>query len=244
MIIVGNFKSYLSSKDDAEAVVKAAGKLTTKHKIILAPSFVHLGYVAAKKAGVALAAQDLSIFEGGAHTGEVSADVISNSGASHVIVGHSERRADGETNSIVATKVCQALSAKLNVVLCVGEESRDAHATYLSFITEQIVSALKGIKEANFKNIVIAYEPVWAIGKESDEAISTDDLEETVLFIKKVLQENFTEKAMKAVKILYGGSVNAENVKSLMVPGLDGFLPGRASSSKETLKALIEAMDA
>lgn len=244
MIIVGNFKSYLTNKDDAESVVKAASKLKTKHKIILAPSFVHLGYLASKKHSVSLAAQDISIFEGGAHTGEVSADVVANAGASHVIVGHSERRADGETNSIVATKVCQALSAKLKVVLCVGEDARDSHATYLSFITEEITSALKGIKEVDFKNITIAYEPIWAIGKATDEAISTDDLEETVLFIKKVLREGFGEKAMKAVKILYGGSVNAENVKGLMVSGLDGFLPGRASSSKETLKALVEAMDA
>lgn len=244
MIIVGNFKSYLTNRDDAESVVKAASKLRTKHSIILAPSFVHLGYVAAKKHSVELAAQDISIFGGGAHTGEVSADTVANAGANYVIVGHSERRADGETNSIVATKVCQALSAKLKVVLCVGEDERDSHATYLSFITEEITSALKGIKEADFKNIIIAYEPIWAIGKAADEAISTDDLEETVLFIKKVLRESFGEKAMKAVKILYGGSVNAENVKSLMVPGLDGFLPGRASSSKETLKALVEAMNA
>lgn len=244
MIIVGNFKSYLTNKDDAEAVIKSASKLQTKHKVILAPSFVHLGYVSGKKTSVALAAQDISLFEEGAHTGEVSADAVANIGASHVILGHSERRAAGETNSIVATKVCQALSARLKVVLCVGEDDRDAHATYLSFITEEIVSALKGIKEADFKNIIIAYEPIWAIGKATDKAIKTDDLEETVLFIKKVLRENFGEKSMKAIKILYGGSVSADNVKGLMVPGLDGFLPGRASSSKETLKALVEAMDA
>ena len=244
MIIVGNFKSYLSSKEDAEGVIKAAGKLKTKHKIILAPSFPHLGYVASKKMGVTLAAQDISIFEGGAHTGEVSADVVSNVGAQYVIVGHSERRAGGETNSIVATKVCQALGSKLKVVLCVGEVERDAHATYLSFIADEIVSALKALKESDFKNIIIAYEPIWAIGKSSEEAITSDDLEEMVLYIKKILRENFGEKLQKAVKVLYGGSVNAENVQSLMVPGVDGFLPGRASSSKETLKELIAALDA
>lgn len=243
MIIVGNFKSYLVRKGDAETVVKAAGKLKTKHKIILAPSFVHLGYISAKKHKVALAAQNLSIFEGGAHTGEVSADVILDSAAEYVIVGHSERRAGGETNSIVATKVCQALGSKLKVVLCVGEAERDSHATYLSFITEEITSALKGVKENDFKNIIIAYEPIWAIGKSASEAITTDDLEEMTLFIKKIVHENYGEKQAKAIKILYGGSVNAENIKSLMVPGLDGFLPGRASASKETLIALIEAID-
>jgi len=244
MIIVGNFKSYLTSKEDAESVVKAAGKLKTKHKIILAPSFPHLGYVASKKMGVSLAAQDLSIFEGGAHTGEVSADTLSNIGAEYVIVGHSERRAAGETNSIVATKVCQALSSKLKVVLCVGEADRDAHATYLSFITDEMVSALKTIKETDFKNVVIAYEPIWAIGKSTEEAITSDDLEEMVLYIKKILRENFGEKAQKSIKIIYGGSVSADNAQSLMVSGIDGFLPGRASSTKETLTALVAALDA
>ncbi|XKT75256.1 MAG: triose-phosphate isomerase [Patescibacteria group bacterium UBA2103] len=242
MIIVGNFKSYLSSKDDMLSVVRAADKIETKHSIILAPSFVHLGMVADKKHKVSFAAQDISIFETGAHTGEVSAYVVANAGASHVILGHSERRAGGETDSIVATKVQHALAARLKVVLCVGEEERDMHANYLSFITEQIVSALKGVKDADFKNIVIAYEPIWAIGK--DAAITPDHLEEMVLFIKKVLMEHVGEKALKAIKILYGGSVNPENVSSLMVPGVDGFLPGRASTNKDSLTALIKAIDA
>lgn len=241
MIIVGNFKSYLTSKEDVVSVVRAADKIKTKHKIILAPSFVHLGMVADKKHEVSFAAQDLSIFEGGAHTGEVSGGVIKNSGATHVIVGHSERRASGEDNGIIATKAYQALDAKLKVILCVGEEERDMHANYLSFITEEITSVLKGVQESDFKNITIAYEPIWAIGKA--EAITPDHLEEMVLFIKKVLFEHLGEKASKAIKILYGGSVNKDNVKSLMVPGVDGFLAGRASSSKEGLTGLLEAID-
>jgi len=244
MIIVGNFKSYLSKKEDAEKVVRFAEKLSTKHKIILAPSFVHLGSFAYKKRKVSFAAQDISIFEGGAHTGEVSADSVKDAGVEYVILGHSERRAGGETNSIIATKVCQALTSKLKVVLCVGEEVRDTHANYLGFIREEIMEALEGVSDSDFKNIIIAYEPIWAIGKSADEVISTDDLEETILFIKKILMEQFGEKAVKAISILYGGSVNAENVKSLMVPFLDGFLPGRASASKETLKELVEAIDA
>lgn len=244
MIIVGNFKSYIPSKEDAEVVAKTAAKLKTKHKIVLAPSFTHLGFLSGKKLGVTLAAQDLSLFEGGAHTGEVSGDVIANTGAEYVIVGHSERRADGDTNSIVATKVCQTLSSKLKVILCIGEQDRDGHATYLSFITEEIVSALKAVKEVDFKNIVIAYEPIWAIGKKAEEAITADDLEEMVLYIKKVLHEHFGEKVAKTIKVLYGGSVDAQNIQSLVVPGLDGFLVGRASASKESLTALIDALDA
>ena len=243
MIIVGNFKSHLTSKEDAEVIAKAVAKHKTKHTLVLAPSFVHLGYLAGKKIGATLSAQDISVFEEGSHTGEVSAGAISNSGAKYTIVGHSERRAGGETNSIVATKVCQALDAKLKVILCLGEEERDAHATYLAFITEQLVSALKVIKESDFKNIIIAYEPIWAIGKNSKEVITKDHLEETVLFIKKVLHEQFGEKAMKAVKILYGGSVNGQNVQSLVAPGVDGFLVGRASSSKESFLELIDAID-
>jgi triosephosphate isomerase len=140
--------------------------------------------------------------------------------------------------------VCQALSSKLKVILCIGERERDSHATYLSFVTEEIVSALKAIKEVDFKNITIAYEPIWAIGKSAEEAITSDDLEEMVLYIKKMLHEHFGEKAAKAIKVLYGGSVDEENVQDLLVPGLDGFLVGRASTSKEALSGLIKALDA
>lgn len=244
MIIVGNFKSYIRSRSEAEKIVRFAERVSTKHKLILAPSFIHLGFLSSKKRSVLLAAQDVSIFEEGAHTGEVSADSIKDAGVEYVILGHSERRAGGETNSIVATKVAGTLSSRLKVVLCVGEEVRDSHANYLGFIREEIVAALEGVRESDFKNIFIAYEPIWAIGKTADEAITGDDLEEMVLYIKKILMEQFGEKAEKTIKVLYGGSVKARNVRGLLVPGLDGLLVGSASTSKDTFKDLLEAIDA
>ena len=242
MLLVGNFKSYHTHPDEARAVAKGIGRHTKKHTVVLAPSFVHLGVLAAAKTKIPLAAQDVSLFDDGAHTGEVSAQSIAASGVTHAIVGHSERRKGGETNDIVATKVAKAREAGLTTILCVGEEERDVHAHYLSFITEQITSALKGIPEKDFKSILIAYEPIWAIGKTAGDAITPEHLEETLLFIKKILSEQISPKA-SSIRILYGGSVSAENIQSLVVPYLDGFLIGRASATVDSLKALISALD-
>lgn len=244
MIIVGNFKEYLTRFEDVDSVARSAARLKTKHEIILAPSFVHLGILAGRKGVKAIAAQDISIFDSGAHTGEVTGQTLQNLGVTHVIIGHSERREQGEDTHIVATKVQQALRANLKVILCIGERERDAHAGYLSFLSEEITSALESVSEKDYKNIFIAYEPVWAIGKSTEEAITPEGLEETILYIRKILKERVDEKAFTNIKMLYGGSVSGANIQELAVPHVDGFLIGRASTNADSLKELVQSLDA
>lgn len=243
MLFIGNLKSYLSETTQIDALTKTLNRLVkqSKHEIVLAPSFPHLGYLAAKKHDFALAAQDISLYEEGAHTGEVTGETLRSLGASYVLIGHSERRAMGESNEVISQKVSRALESGLKVILAIGEEERDTHGNYLSFITEQLLSVLGKRDIATLKNIILAYEPVWAIGKDADDAIATHDLEEMVLFIRKILAERVDEKYASKVKIIYGGSVSAENVKDLLMPHIHGFLPGRASSTPETFSALIKA---
>lgn len=243
MIIVGNFKEYLSRFEDVDNVARVVGRIKTKHEIILAPSFAHLGIIASRKGIKHIAAQDISIFDAGAHTGEVSGATLQNIGATHVIVGHSERREQGEDDHIVATKIQQALRSNLKVILCIGERERDPHGGYLAFLSEQITSALGGVSEKDYKNILIAYEPIWAIGKNADSAITGESLEETVLYIRKILKERVDEKAFAHIKILYGGSVSAINIANLVVPHIEGFLVGRASTHPDSLKELLNALD-
>lgn len=245
MLILGNLKSYLSSTEELDGLIRVANKLAskTKHELVLAPTFSHLGYAAAKKHNFELAAQDISLYGPGAHTGEVSGETLKDLGATYVLVGHSERRALGEGNEVVAQKVSRALEAGLKVVLAIGETDRDTHGNYLAFITEQLLSALGPHDDADLKKIILAYEPVWAIGKDAGEAIDTHELEEMSLFIRKVIAERISESYAKKVKIIYGGSVSAENVENLILPHIHGFLPGRASSTPETLTALLKEVE-
>lgn len=242
MLIIGNQKDYLPRFEDVMSVANTVAKLRTKHEVVLAPSHVHLSLLRSKKKALPLAAQDVSVFEHGAHTGEISATTLRDSGVSYVIIGHSERRSQGEDSHVIATKLSQVLRANLSAVLCIGESSRDAHGGYLSLLREQITSALSGVSEKEFRSIVIAYEPVWAIGKSSDEAIDREQLEETMLYIRKIIKEELGEKAYKSIRILYGGSVAPENIEGLLLEDLDGFLVGRGSTSPSTFKELIQAV--
>ena len=244
MIIIGNLKSYLSNPKQLDDISRAANQIVkkTKHTLVLAPSFVGLGYLSTKKNAYELAAQDISIYESGAHTGEVNPQTLKNYGAGYVIVGHSERRAMGESNSLIAQKVQQIIGNNLKPVICIGEEERTAHATHLAYITEQITTALDGLRPKDFNKVSLAYEPIWAISTHGSSTIQPHDLEETVLFIRKILNEHFGDFAARKVKILYGGSVSSETIEPLLVPGIDGFLVGSASRDPDSLKALFATL--
>lgn len=245
MLIVGNLKSYITSTSDFDGVMRAANRLSgsKKHTLLMAAPFPYLGRAATKKSKAGLVAQDISVYEPGAHTGEVTAELLCDLGVSHVLVGHSERRALGEGNVVVTQKVKRAIEGGLSVILAVGETQRDLHGNYLAQVKEDIITPLSAIDEKMLRNITLAYEPVWAIGKSADEAITPGDLEEMLLYIRKILYDHFGEQVGKRIKIIYGGSVNAGNVASLIVPHLDGFLPGRASSTADSLTALIKSIN-
>ncbi len=160
----------------------------------------------------------------------------------YVILGHSERRRDGETNEVVAKKVVTALTSHLVPIVCIGERERDEKGSHFAFLEEQITASLKGIGKARAKNLVIAYEPLWAIGRTYKAALDPYALHETTIFIRKILAKMFGRAIGMSIKILYGGSVESGNVAELMKgTGIAGYLIGHASLDPEELRALIKA---
>jgi triosephosphate isomerase (TIM) len=175
-----------------------------------------------------LAAQDTFYERLGARTGEISPSMLKNMGVKYVIIGHSERRALGETDEVVQKKVAATLREELIAIVCVGEEKRDTHGNYLTHVEKQLRAALKGVPKAKLQNIVIAYEPVWAIGTGNNA--TPEDAHEMKLFIQKILSDLYGRNALAKIRILYGGSVTKGNAEELLNKGaVDGFLVGGAS---------------
>ena len=197
-------------------------------EIVICPSFLDLenAVTAARGTRIRIGAQNLYWERDGAFTGEVSGPMIRASGCSHVIVGHSERRQYfGETNESVLKKTLAALDAGLTPIVCVGEHEKKNVETVL---TEQFRCGIGPLSDAQFAGIVIAYEPIWAIG--DGETASPDVASDAHRLIRAQAKDQFGEEAANNVRILYGGSVKPDNAKSLMAqPEIDGFLVGGAS---------------
>lgn len=246
MLIVSNWKAYVESAEKAKKLFAVAKRVAAfkKVSIVLAPSAPFLGLLASRNLSkVAFAAQDISKSTGGASTGEVSAQILAGSGARYVIIGHSERRAMGENREIIAEKMRHAVAHGLTPILCIGELERDTEARYLTLLREELTSALFPLSEKQRMTVVIAYEPVWAIGKSSSDVIAESDLQEMVSYIRKVLSELLPGKAAARIPVLYGGSVDPSNIRSLAGgSGVDGFLVGRASTNPETFAGLVKAV--
>ncbi len=210
----------------------------------LAPAFPHVATVATalKGSSIKVGAQTISIHADGAHTGEVSAKLLKASGVSFVIVGHSERRAQGESDELVRAQLVAALSAGLTAVLCVGEIERLPDGSHFQEIANQISRALAGTPATGNK-LIVAYEPVWAIGKSAVEAMRGEDVEETAIFIRKILSEALGREAVSKVPILYGGSVEPANAATLIKEGgINGFLVGHASSDIDSFIEILKAV--
>lgn len=180
----------------------------------------------------------------GAFTGEVSVEMLKSLGIKYCIIGHSERRAMGESNEIVRKKMQIIFDAGLIPILCVGEKERDKDGNYLDFIKTQIKECLTGLSKRDLVGIIIAYEPIWAIGKSYKEAMNATDIHEISLFIKKVISELFGKDIADGAKILYGGSVEAENAYEITrIGNTQGFLVGHASLYPEQFSAILKAVD-
>lgn len=246
MLIIANWKAYVEDLKKAKSLFTVSKKLclSTECSIVLAPSAPFIGALVLKnKSKIAFAAQDISATSGGAHTGENTAWAYAAAGVSYAIVGHSERRTAGDTNSIVAGKLANAIAGNLTPILCVGEHERDREGRYLAFIREAITSALSPLTRKDRIKIILAYEPLWAIGKTAKEAINPDDLAEMVLYIRKVLSEIIPGKSSSDMLILYGGSVEPGNIRDLALAShVDGFLIGHASVEENSFTALVRQL--
>ncbi|MGE5540797.1 MAG: triose-phosphate isomerase [Bacillota bacterium] len=245
MLIVANWKAYVETSEKAKRLHAVAKRLaaTSMHDIVIAPPAVYLGYLSiGNRTKVQFASQDLSISEGGAATGETTAVQVTSTGASYAIIGHSERRARGETDDTVSAKVERALAEGLTPIVCIGEKERDADARYLAHLRDQIAAVYGSLSPKDRARIVLAYEPIWAIGKTASEAITPVDLTEMILYIRKLLTEHLSGKASTKTRILYGGSVEPGNVRALSTSGIDGFLIGHASTDAASFGALVKAV--
>ena len=246
MLIVGNWKAYVQSEEKAKKLF-ASAKLLAKNlsdEIVLAVPAPYLGlFSPTNRSKVAFAAQDISRSTGGAATGEVTATLLRDLGVKYAIIGHSERRAMGETDEIVSEKVRHAHANKIIPIVCVGERERDADAKYLNLLRAQIHAVFEPLSQKERQNTVIAYEPIWAIGKTSADALGSSDLTEMVLYIRKILGDYLPGRSPAKVKLIYGGSVEPANIRSLAEgTGVDGFLPGHASADVEIFAALVKAV--
>lgn len=247
-ILVANWKNNPKSAEEASELLAALSRkalLYKKLSLAIAPPYVYLE-MARKKIGkyANLAAQDIFFTSEGAHTGSVTPDILKSFGTRLVIVGHSERRALGETNEVVATKVRTAFASGIVPLLCIGESERDGEGNHLQFIQDEIKLSLEGIRrKEDAEKLVIAYEPVWAIGKDAEEAIKPADLAEMVIFIKKTLTDIYGREAADTIPVLYGGSVGGSNALELYKgTGIRGFLVGRASLDPKQFCEIAQAL--
>lgn len=246
MIIVANWKAKVETVAQAKKLVTASKKIadSKKHNLIVAPSAPHLGLLAyGTKTKLAFASQDISQTAGTAQTGEVTGKMLVGVGVTYVIIGHSERRALGDTQEILVLKLRNALASRLIPIVCIGEHERDVEAHYLSVLRTQITQVLTPLSAKDRAQIIFAYEPLWAIGKQASLGIQPEDLNEMVSYIRKVLSDFLPGKASEKSIILYGGAVEQSNAKALTHDtGINGLLVGHASSDATSFMALAKAL--
>ena len=246
MILVANWKAKVETVAQAKKLVTASKKIiaSRKHEVIIAPSAPHLGLLSmGNRTRIKFCAQDISKTLGGAETGEITAGVVAGVGATYVIVGHSERRALGETDEILLQKVKHAIAHGLTPIMCVGESGRDAEAHYLTKLRTQISAIFAPLSAKDRTKIVLAYEPIWAIGKSASEGITPEDLTEMISYVRKILGEFLPGKAPEKVVLLYGGAVEPSNAKALSVgTGVNGLLVGHVSTDPVTFLALAKSL--
>lgn len=244
-IVAGNWKmnNDLSETETLIRALKLQNKLSDV-EVMIAPSYTNLwqAFNSLKDSSIEVIAQNMHFAESGAYTGEVSAAMLKSLGIKTVILGHSERRAYfNETDELLAKKVDAALSNGFRVIFCFGEELKDRKSGKEEQVVEnQIKNALFHLDASAFKNIVLAYEPVWAIG--TGETASPEQAQDMHAFIRKTLANTYGGATANEVSILYGGSVKPDNAKEIFgKPDVDGGLIGGASLNAEAFLAIVNA---
>ncbi|KIY44319.1 triose phosphate isomerase [Fistulina hepatica ATCC 64428] len=238
----GNFKMNPASLKQKEAIVSVLNKadLDPATEVVIAPPSIYLFPLQGiLRKDIKIAAQNCYFKESGAFTGEISPLQLADAGIPYVILGHSERRSVfGETSTFVAIKTAAALKAGLSVILCIGEtlEEREADKT-TEVCQAQLAPVVDAISDSDWSKIVIAYEPVWAIG--TGKVATSAQAQETQAAIRSYLAKAVSSSVAESTRIIYGGSVNAANCKDLAVqPDIDGFLVGGASLKPEFVQII------
>jgi triosephosphate isomerase (TIM) len=246
-IVAGNWKMHKNAEETEDLINELIDKLPndTSTKIIIAPTFVNLSSAVehTEFTNITVAAQNMHQAEGGAFTGEISADMLKSIGVNTVIIGHSERRAYfNETDALLANKVQTALKHDLTVIFCFGEELKDRTTnSHFNIVESQLRDGLFNLPESAWSNIVLAYEPVWAIG--TGETASPEQAQEMHLFIRETIRKQYGSAVADDVTILYGGSVKPDNAKEIFSkPDVDGGLIGGAALKSDDFVAIVNAI--
>jgi len=247
-LVVANWKMHPATPREAKRIFEGTQKGVVRTRgvdTVVCPPAVFLADVARARKGtkIGLGVQDVFYQDTGAYTGQISPQMAQGYKATYAIVGHSERRALGETHELVGRKARYAIQEGLNTIVCVGESERSEDGTYYFFIREELEAVFEGLRRSELKRLVIAYEPIWAIGKTATEAMQPRQLNEMVLFIKKLLIERFGRKPASTVRILYGGSVKVDNAEEIVrAGGVDGLLVGSASLDPKEFTNIVKAV--
>lgn len=248
-ILVANWKMNPQTVGEAKDIFAPLKKTVVKFdnvNVIVCAPFVFINTLRRMDlAGrIPLGGQDVYFEEYGAFTGEISPTMLKSVGASYVIVGHSERRSLGETDALIALKAGAALKAELRTVLCVGEKERDTHGNYLAVLEDQIKASLQGVQKRFLSNLIVAYEPIWAIGKSAKDAMSPSNIRETAIFIRKILAKLHDSETAFKVPVLYGGSVAGANIGAILKEGeIEGVLVGHQSLMPSQMNEMIKVMN-
>ncbi|QBZ97791.1 triose-phosphate isomerase [Flavobacterium sangjuense] len=246
-IVAGNWKMHKNAEETEDLLNELIDKLPydVEAQVIVAPTFINLASAVdhLEFTNIAVAAQNMSQFESGAYTGEISADMLKSVGVNIVIIGHSERRAYfHETDFILADKVTTALSHNMTVIFCFGEELKDRQNNqHFNVVENQLRDGLFHIKDKDWEQIVLAYEPVWAIG--TGETASPDQAQEMHRFIRETVRQRYGSNVAEDVSILYGGSVKPDNAKEIFSkPDVDGGLIGGAALKATDFSAIVSSI--
>ena len=247
-LIIGNWKMNPATVSQARKlfldVRTRLGRRKRQVEVAVAPPFPFISELErlSPSQRIGLVGQDVFFETSGAYTGEVSISMLKSVGVSAVIIGHSERRALGETDLDIYKDVQTALASKVTVAVCVGEKVRDAHGNYFGVVEAQVRAAMRDIDEKQLKQVVIAYEPIWAIG--TGKTATPEDAEEMRMFIFKLLSDRFGRKGAEKIRLLYGGSVKKTNAAALLADtNVDGFLIGGASLKAAEFAEIVTIAD-
>ena len=247
-IVAGNWKMNKTLPEGIQLAEEVNEKVKALQvpevKVILGTPFIHLAEVSkiVDPAIISISAQNCATEASGAYTGEISAAMVASTGSTHVILGHSERRSYyGETDAILVKKVAQALANQLEIIFCIGEVLAEREAgKHFEVVKSQLENGLFQLSPEEFSHIILAYEPVWAIG--TGKTATSAQAQEMHAFIRKVLTEKYGKEIAENTSILYGGSCNAKNPDEMFSnPDVDGGLIGGASLKAEDFSLIIAA---
>jgi len=244
-VIAGNWKMY-KTRDEALSFIYEVAKLIPDpdavETVICAPSIMLRDLVKREDEHLRIGAQNMSQFDEGAYTGEISATMLTSYGVEYVVLGHSERRQYFyEDDAMINAKTKQALKHQITPIICVGEslETRESNQTN-AFVKEQITEAFKGIPKEDALKTIVAYEPIWAIG--TGKTATKEQANDTISFIRQTIEALYDASVSDGIRILYGGSVKPGNIDELLsMSDIDGALIGGASLDPQSYLQLVQA---